>query len=122
MSNKKHNSKTCHKCQQKSTKCHTGVEMEVGYKPKVHAHQVYRKGTQFDVDVDVKTVPRCHIRQKKIHGNSCSFVVDVDVDFECKPKIKKLKPNPKAKFDLDVKVDTYKIKGGNKKQHHKNNK
>jgi hypothetical protein len=89
------------------------VEVKVDVSPSVKCKEKDSKNTSFEVELDIKTKPSCSIREKKTHheceskcATKCTFVVDVDVDFKCESKITKHPGTPRAKFDLDVKIET----------------
>lgn len=96
----------------KHLSCSTGVDTTLKYKPSVRTKNFCKRGTSFDIVLDLCAKPTCHLRQncnKRTLGSckqQCSFTVDLDCPFTCDPHIVRCGGNPHASFDLEVDIET----------------
>jgi len=91
--------------------CDTKVNVDLEACPSVKCTKVCQRNANFDVALDIKTKPRCHIVHKKTKRISdckerCIFTVNIDCDYKCKPKILSECHFPQATFDLEVDTKT----------------
>ena len=108
MSHSEHSkNKNCKDCK---VKCSSNVGLDLDIKPKVSCHELWRKGTEFDIELDLEVDHRCKLIPKKVHKNdkgcvtSCTF--GVQLDFDCHPKVRhNTCAKPSAEFELDVELD-----------------
>lgn len=94
--------------------CDTKVNVDLEAFPSVKCTKVCQRNAKFDVALDIKTKPRCHIVHKKTKRISdckerCIFTVNIDCDYKCKPKILSDCHFPQATFDLEVDTKTKQI-------------
>ncbi len=91
-------------------KCSSNVGLDLDVKPKVSCQELWRTGTQFDIDLDLEVNHKCKLVPKKVHKNkdgcvtSCTF--GVQLDFDCQPRVRYNScAKPQAEFELDVELD-----------------
>lgn len=94
-------------------RCSTDVELDLDVKKQVACHEISRRGTEFDVEIDFEIDHRCKLIPKKQQPKNecespcktgCAFTVQLD--FDCSSKIRHSScAKPSAKFELDVELD-----------------
>lgn len=109
MSHAEHQSKY-YKKQGCPVKCSTEVGLDLDVKPKVSCRELWRRGTEFDVELDFKVDHNCELIPKKTYkdekGCVTKCVFGVKLDFDCVPYVRH-NPcgKPSAEFELDVELD-----------------
>lgn len=86
------------------TNCQKKTIVEVHNEARARATPLGPSTVDFDVELDVKAKPRCHIDKapcsKGKYGNKCLFNVVVDLDFDAR-----VLPKPCSKTSVPVCID-----------------
>jgi hypothetical protein len=91
-------------------KCSTDVGVDLDISPKVSCKELWRRGTDFDIELGLEVNPRCRlvpVKQIKDDCDPCktTCIFKVELDFDCKPKvIHRLCSKPQAEVQLDVEL------------------
>lgn len=91
-------------------KCSTDVGVDLDVIPKVSCKELWRRGTDFDVELEIEVDHRCKlvpVKQIKDECDPCktTCIFKVELDFDCKPKVlHRPCSKPQAEVQLDVEL------------------
>lgn len=91
-------------------KCSTDVGVDLDVVPKVSCKELWRRGTNFDIELELEVDHRCRLIPVKQIKDECdpsktTCIFKVELDFDCKPKvIHRPCSKPQAEVQLDVEL------------------